>query len=147
MKGENPGGVTSGPSDPVTFSPGAGVWVTHYKTRLSAPSPAASTAPPEQLRVSLGPLLVRASDQQGSESTGTFPTGLPGFTGNQPAAQQLSSAVGVPSKRGPKAHFISFQTPEGVCRLLQKQHRSFNKSNSRFYFPLNADANHLKVNV
>lgn len=38
MKGENHTSVTSGLSDPLTFSPGAGVWVTDYKTALSGPS-------------------------------------------------------------------------------------------------------------
>lgn len=38
FKGENHTSVTSGLSDPLTFSPRAGVWVTHYKTELSSPS-------------------------------------------------------------------------------------------------------------
>lgn len=154
FKGENHTSVTSGLSDPLTFSPRAGVWVTHYKTELSSPSlsclpmsqkrnfnswmlchgwlaPLFSTCAQNCLRLGLADIEQAGKYDSATETTnkplkewrkyeqsGNFQLDSLKVPETNPEMQQPSSAVGDPSRWGPKARFISFQKEVHVCRLL-----------------------------
>lgn len=134
FKGENHTSVTSGLSDPLTFSLRAGVWVTHYKTELSRPS--LSSLPTSQrhnfnsqmCRVWLSSLFsTRAQNclcfelpQNGSSQIlNNLGSMMPLLRSGAKRSRKRETN---PEMRqlpgGPKVHFISFQKEVHVCRLL-----------------------------
>lgn len=128
FKGENHTSVTSGLSDPLTFSPRAGLWVTHYKTELSRSSLCGlRTLARWQILNNLENMILllrsgtNCSECWRNQQSGHFPLYSLKIMESKPRTQtgppHPSTAVGNLSWWGPKANFFSFQKEAPICRI------------------------------